>query len=42
MKMGTLEGVLEALRSGEPEVTVDEATARMAVKPILRMLELSK
>lgn len=42
MKMGTLEGVCEALRTGEPEVTVDAETARLAVKPILRMLEMSK
>ena len=42
MKLGTLRGVLEALRSGEPEVTVDPEVAALAVKPIERMLELSK
>lgn len=42
MKMGTLEGVLRALRDEEPEVTVDAEVSRLAVRPIERMLELSK
>lgn len=41
MKIGTLEGVRDALLYGEPEIKVDAEIARQAVKPIQRMLELS-
>jgi len=42
MKLGTLEGVYQALLTGEPEVTVDPEVAALAVRPIERMLEMSK
>lgn len=42
MKIGTLRGVYEALLTGEPEVKVDPQIARAALRPIERMLELSK
>ncbi len=42
MKLGTLEGVYEALLTGEPEITVDPEIAAAALRPIERMLELSK
>lgn len=41
MKMNTLEKVYAALRDESPEIIVDEEIARKAVRPILRMLELS-
>ncbi len=42
MKLNTLQKVYEALRDGKPEIIVSEETARLARKPIERMLELSK
>lgn len=42
MKMNTLQKLYECLRDGKPEIKVDEETARKAVLPIQRMLELSK
>lgn len=42
MKMGTLQGVYEALLTGEPSIEVDEKIAERAIVPIKRMLELSK
>lgn len=42
MKMNTLEKVAAALRDGKPEIHVDPEIAAKAVKPIERMLELSK
>ena len=42
MKMNTLEKVYECLRDETPEITVDEEVAEKAVKPILRMLEMSE
>lgn len=42
MKLNTLQKVYEALRDGKPEIVVSEETARLARKPIERMLELSK
>ena len=42
MKMNTLQKVYEALRDEKPEITVDEEIAVKAVKPIERMLEMSK
>lgn len=42
MKLNTLRKVYECLRDGKPEIHVDEATAAKAVRPIRRMLELSK
>lgn len=42
MKMVTLEKVYRCLRDEQPVVTVDPAIAVKAIKPIERMLELSK
>lgn len=42
MKLNTLEKVLTALRDEQPEIIVDEETASKALRPIERMLELSK
>lgn len=41
MKLNTLEKLYECLRDESPEITVDEAVAAAARKPIERMLELS-
>jgi quinolinate synthase len=41
MKLNTLEKLRDCLRDGKPEVTVDSAIARDAVKPIERMLSMS-
>lgn len=42
MKMNTLRKLYECLRDEKPEVKVDAAIAERALKPIERMLELSK
>ena len=42
MKMNTLEKVARALRDEAPEIEVDAVTAARALRPIERMLELSK
>lgn len=42
MKMGTLEGIRDALLYEQPEIKVDKAVAERALRPIERMLELSK
>ena len=42
MKLNTLEGVLDVLKSGEGEVTVSEETARAALGPLDRMLMLAR
>lgn len=42
MKLNTLEKVAAALRDEKPEIQVDPETAKRALKPIQRMLELSK
>lgn len=42
MKLNTLLKLRDCLRDEQPEVTVDEALAAKALKPIERMLELSK
>jgi quinolinate synthase len=42
MRLNTLEKVYNCLLNESPEVLVDEALAQKAVKPIVRMLELSK
>lgn len=42
MKLGTLRKVYEALLHESPEVTVDPQIAEKALRPIERMLELSK
>ena len=42
MKLNTLEKVAAALRNEAPEIIVDSEIAAKAVKPIERMLELSK
>lgn len=42
MKLGTLRKVYEALLYERPEVTVDPDIAEKALRPIRRMLELSK
>ena len=42
MKMNTLEKIYNTLKYGWPEVNVDSVIAKDAVKPIIKMLELSK
>lgn len=42
MKLNTVQKVYEALRDEQPEINVDPAIAVEAIKPIQRMLELSK
>ena len=42
MKMNTLEKIYNTLKYGRPEVNVDPDIATEAVKPIIKMLELSK
>ena len=42
MRLNTLQKVYDCLLNESPQVLVDEAVAQQAVKPILRMLELSK
>lgn len=42
MKLNTLEKLRNCLRDGQPEIIVDGSIAEKAVKPIERMLELSK
>lgn len=42
MKLNTLEKLRNCLRDGKPEVTVDADLASKALRPIERMLELSK
>ena len=42
MKMVTLEKLYNSLRYELPEITVDEAVAEKAVKPIRRMLDISR
>ncbi|MDY3271378.1 MAG: quinolinate synthase NadA [Prevotella sp.] len=42
MKMNTLEKIYNTLKYGWPEVNVDSVIATDAVKPIIKMLELSK
>lgn len=42
MKLNTLEKVARALRDEQPEITVDSEIAARAIRPIERMLELSK
>lgn len=42
MKLNTLEKVAAALRNEQPEIKVDPKIAAKAIKPIKRMLELSK
>lgn len=41
MKLNTLQKVYDCLKNGAPEITIDVEMARLAVKPIERMLELS-
>lgn len=42
MKMVTLEKLYNSLRYELPEINVDEAVAEKAVKPIRRMLDISR
>ncbi len=42
MRMNTLEKLYLCLRDMKPEITVDEQLREKAVRPILRMLEMSK
>lgn len=42
MKMNTLRKVYEALRDGTPEINVDPEIAEKALRPIVRMLEMSE
>lgn len=42
MRLNTLEKLYNCLKYEQPEVVVDEEIAAKAVKPILRMLEISK
>ncbi|MCH5308263.1 MAG: quinolinate synthase NadA [Prevotella sp.] len=41
MKLNTLQKMYDCLKNGAPEITIDAEMARLAVKPIERMLELS-
>lgn len=41
MKLNTLEKLYECLKTGKPEIEVDEEIIKKAVKPIERMLKLS-
>lgn len=41
MKMNTLQKVYECLRDEKPEIQVEEETAKKALRPIERMLEMS-
>jgi quinolinate synthase len=41
MRLNTMEKLYLCLRDEQPEITVDEAVRERAVRPILRMLELS-
>ena len=42
MRLNTLEKIYECLKNETPEIIVDEAIRTKAVKPILKMLEMSK
>jgi quinolinate synthetase A len=42
MRLNTLEKLYNTLKYEWPEVTVDEAVAKEAVKPIKKMLEISE
>ena len=42
MKLNSLEKLRDCLVNEAPEVKVDEALAERALRPIARMLELSK
>lgn len=42
MKLNTLRKVYEALRDGKPEINVDPEIAEKALRPIVRMLEMSE
>ena len=42
MRLNTLEKLYNCLKYEQPEVVVDEEIAAKAVKPILRMLEISE
>lgn len=42
MRLNTLEKLYDCLLNEQPEVTVDESIREKAVKPILRMLEISE
>lgn len=42
MRLNTLQKLYDALKNEEPEITVDPAIAERALKPIVKMLELSK
>lgn len=42
MKLNTMEKLRDCLRDGKPEVTVDPEIAEQALRPINRMLQLSK
>ena len=41
MKLNTLEKVYNCLKAETPQIAIDPAIAKDAVKPIERMLELS-
>ena len=42
MRLNTLEKIYDCLKNETPEILVDEAIRVKAVKPILKMLEMSK
>jgi quinolinate synthase len=42
MRLNTLEKIYNCLKNETPEILVDEAIRVKAVKPILKMLEMSK
>jgi quinolinate synthase len=41
MRMNTLEKLYDCLKDEKPEISVDENIREKAVKPILKMLEMS-
>ena len=42
MRLNTLEKLYLTLRDGYPEILMDEATRVRALKPVQRMLDMSK
>jgi quinolinate synthase len=42
MRLNTLEKVYNCLLNESPQIIIDEELAQKAVKPIVRMLDLSK
>ena len=42
MRLNTLEKLYNCLKNEMPEIIIDEELQKKAVKPILKMLEMSK